>query len=408
MGASATTSSLPLYRWVDLMAAPFFIIGLARSGTNLVARMLDRHPKASVALDPFMPVFRSLRDAVIRNCANSQLQLRYLPGLPFQDYYFDALAPVLLDSVLAADSDMLLAAGEIERLRIACAERAALESPSLAEKMRKLVGRTNAELFDSMVILLAEQNPNAQCVGCKEVWIEDFIPALARALPASRFICIERDPRAIVASLIAVSGADPSQSAHTPSYMRHWRKGVALSRRYQRDPALLTRFHLINYESIVRDAEGSARKLSAFLGIDYDPVMITLSDDGWSGNSGYEHSGRDVYLGSLERWRTEISPDVIASIDYFCGPEMRLTEYVPEFSSRLRSGVVNYLLDPGSENDSWRSDSGDELADLAGEALRYALLDADPIDSQTLLRRCFLFRETYYAIRNTYINGASQ
>jgi hypothetical protein len=389
------------------MRTPFFVIGLARSGTNLVARMLDRHPKASVALDPFMPVFRSLRDAIVRESADKRLQRRYTPRLPFQDYYFDSLAPALLDSVLAANLDMNVGASELEFLRNACAERAALESPSLAMHMEKLSGQTYAGLFDSMIALLADQNPEAQWVGCKEVWIEDFVPVLARALPNSRFIAIERDPRAIIASLLALSQASPSQFAHIPSYARHWRKGIALNRRYQRDADITGRFHLVNYESVVADAEGNAHALCNFLGLDFWPGMTNLSEDGWTGNSGYAHAGRDVYVDSLERWRVSLGPDIVAAVDYLCAPEMRLTDYVPISSPCLDTVVARYLLATRGETYSWRSDSGDELADLAGEALRYALLDADSIDSATLLRRSFLFPETYHAIRNVYINGAS-
>ena len=390
------------------MSTPFFVIGLARSGTNLVARMLDRHPEVSVTLDPFMPAFRSLRDAIVRKSADECLQQRYTSHLPFQDYYFDALAPTLLDSVLAANLEMNLDGNELEFLKKACAERAALESPSLAEHMEKLSGQTYAELFDSMMTLLADQNPEAQWVGCKEVWIEDFVPVLARALPNSRFIAIERDPRAIIASLLALSQTSPSQFAHIPSYARHWRKGIALNRRHQRDADITGRFHLLSYESLVADAEGNAHTLCNFLGIDYWPGMTNLSEDGWRGNSGYAHAGRDVYIDSLDRWRISLQSDVTAAVDYLCAPEMRLTDYIPISSPCLDTRVARYLLAAGGESYSWRSDSGDEFADLAGEVLRYALINGDQIDSETLLRRCFLFPEIYYAIRNTDIKGAFQ
>lgn len=390
------------------MSAPIFLIGLARSGTNLVARMLDRHPQASVALDPFMPVFRSLRDAIVRQSADERLQRRYTPGLPFQDYYFDSLAPLLLDSVLSANLDMILGAGELEFLKNACAERAGLESPTLATQMKKLSGQTYAELFDSMMTLLARQTPEVQWVGCKEVWIEDFVPVLARSLPKSRFIAIERDPRAIVASLLALSRTRPDQLAHIPSYARHWRKGVALNRRHQSDIDITSRFHLLNYESIVTDVEGGARALCNFLGIEYWPGMTNLSEDGWTGNSGYSHTGRNVYVHSLHHWRDTLDPDIAAAVDYICAPEMSLTDYIPIAPPRLNTKVARYLTTKRGETYSWRSDSGDEIADLAGEALRYTLLDADLIYSKSLLRRFFLFSETYNAIRATYTNGANK
>ena len=38
------------------MAAPLFVTGTARSGTNLVARMLDVHPEVSEAAGAITPV----------------------------------------------------------------------------------------------------------------------------------------------------------------------------------------------------------------------------------------------------------------------------------------------------------------------------------------------------------------
>lgn len=387
------------------MARPFFIIGLARSGTNLVARMLDRHSQVSVALDPFMPVFKSLRDAIISQSANEFLQRRYPSGQPFQDYYFDPLGPTLLDAILAADLDIPLATGEIDRLRDKCTQRASLESSLLGACMRKLTGSTYAELFDSMFTLLSELSPNVKWIGCKEVWIEDFIPLLARSIPMSRFICIERDPRAIVASLLALSETDSSQLAHAPSYMRHWRKSISLNRQRLKDPELAGRFHLVSYESIIRNAEANAYDLSQFLDIDYQPGMVELSEGGWMGNSSYKYHSQDVYKDSLFRWRTQLTDAQISSIEYLCGPEMRLTDYFSLTRDCISLSALNYLLYSGRETVSWRSDSGDEFADLSGEALRHVLLDACPIDSELIIRRCFLFSETHHAIRNAGKKG---
>ena len=383
-----------------MIGAPFFIVGLPRSGTNLVARMLNRHPQTSVALDPCMPVFRSIRDAVIRHHGDAALRRRYPPGLPFQDYYFDSLAPMLLDAVLGANPDMLVPAGEIERLRIDCCGRASLESPEMGRRMEALQGCTYGEVLASLFAILDDASPGKQWIGCKEVWIEDFIPLLARVLPQCRFISIERDPRAVVASLLAMAATDPSQAAHAPSYMRHWRKGIVLNRRHQTDPDLAGRLLLIRYESLVDDPKGSARALCGFLGLDDDPAMVALSEDGWTGNSSYRHVGGDVYAESRERWLTQLRAEIIAAIDYLCGPEMRLTPYEPAAPPHLDGRVIAYLLRANQETGSWRSDSGDFHADLAGEALRYALLEAGDLasESEFMLRRCFLFPEIHHAI----------
>jgi hypothetical protein len=187
--------------------------------------------------------------------------------------------------------------------------------------------------------------------------------------------------------------------------MRHWRKSIALNRQRLHDPELAGRFHLVSYESIIRNVEANAYALSQFLDIDYQPVMIALSEGGWIGNSSYKHDRRDVYKDSLLKWRDQLSDSQIASIEYLCGPEMRLTNYSSSMPDCISLGALNYLLYSGRETVSWRSDSGDEFADLSGEALRHVLLDACPIDSELMIRRCFLFSETHHAIRNAGKKG---
>jgi hypothetical protein len=382
------------------MVRPFFIIGSARSGTNLLARLLDSHREIGVALDPAMPVFRSMRDAIVANVENPLLSRRFPAGCPFQDYYFEALGHSLLDAVLSAEADMPLSSDEVLRLREACAARASLESGVVAKSMAGVSGRTYAEIFKSTFSIIADSAPDAVWAGCKEVWIEEFIPVLARALPEARFVCIERDPRAVVASLLAITKNDPSQAAHTPSYMRHWRKGVALTRRYLADPELESRVLLVRYEDLVTVPELGVRKLCDFLNLEFDPAMLVLSKDGWNGNSGYEHQEKNVYRGSIDRWMNSLSPEMLATVDFICGPEMNLTPYKPAALGGMDNFVIERLLSANKEKCSWRSDSGDALADFAWEALRHRIINGDQASSDALLRRCFLFPETFQIIRS--------
>jgi hypothetical protein len=95
-----------------------------------------------------------------------------------------------------------------------------------------------------------------------------------------------------------------------------------------------------------------------------------------------------------------LSPEMLATVDFLCGSEMNLTPYKPVASGGTDKSVIECLLTANSENCSWRSDSGDALSDFAWEALRHRIIDDDQTPSNTLLRRCFLFPETFEAIRS--------
>jgi hypothetical protein len=127
--------------------------------------------------------------------------------------------------------------------------------------------------------------------------------------------------------------------------------------------------------------------------------MLTVSLDGWGGNSSFR-SGRDIYATSLELWKTHAAPAAVAAADFLCGPEMSLAGYATVSSQVLDAPLLQYLDDASREPGSWRSDSGDPIVDLGGELLRHCLLASDGEVNEALVRRCFLFRDTFQAIRS--------
>jgi hypothetical protein len=125
--------------------------------------------------------------------------------------------------------------------------------------------------------------------------------------------------------------------------------------------------------------------------------MLTLSAEGWSGNSSYAE-GKDVYASSAERWRKSFPADVHRTADYLCGPEMALTPYRPDFGGGPGREVEDYLRRADAAPASWRSSSGDPAADISGERMRHELLRKEAQADTAQIRRCFLLNETFSAI----------
>lgn len=377
---------------------PLFVFGVARSGTNLLARMLDRHPAVTVALDPFLPLFRALRNTLVATQAPVALRQRFSPAAPFQDYYFDADGPALLDLMLAAHAGVALDQGGLSALREQAAARAALESPELGTLMGKLSGGDYGQLLRSGLDIVAGLKPGVRWAGSKEVWVLEFLPMLARLFPDAHFLALERDPRAIVASLLAMAAKDPTQAAHAPSYLRHWRKQVALTHRFEHDPLLAGRFRKLSFERLATEPEEQARMLCNDLGLEFTPEMLRLSADGWQGNSSFDHGGRDIHAETVDRWRQMLPPPMVQTADYLCGPEMRLTPYQPA-DTPDPAAVLTALREAGGNAGSWRSDSGDLLHDFGGEMVRQWLCSTNEFAGDDFIRKCFLFRDTLDAIK---------
>ena len=253
------------------MAAPLFVTGTARSGTNLVARMLDAHPEVSVACDPYFPLFHSLRNAALRAAG-----LEFDPSLPLEDYYGDATRIARLDAVQAIELSVLpFDPSERDRLLEALAARAAVECADLVPHLGEIEGATYRDLLDSAVALVErKRSGRARLSGSKEVWAIEFFGPLARAYPDAHFVVARRDPRAVVASMHALARKDTSQRAHILSYARHWRKEAAFLDRYAGDPCLRDRLAVVTYERLVIEPQAVAAELCQRLDIELDPAML--------------------------------------------------------------------------------------------------------------------------------------
>ena len=373
------------------MHHPFFVIGIARSGTNLLARMIDRHPEAVCALDPLLPYFKMLRNKIVQGEGDNSLQRQVPVDAPFLDTYFLSHGPRLLDLLTSANGRWQLAAAEQAELRRAVVDRAGLESPELAAALAKASGEDTRTFLDDMLGIIGNSKAGATRSGSKEVWAIDFLPLLARTYPQARFFLIERDPRAIVASLFAMGEQDSSQAAHFISYCRHWRKAVALARQLRADSLYASRVQIVSYERLVREPLLVAKEVCAHLGIAFREEMLEVSAGGWAGNSSYgENQG--IYAQSLEKWRNALGPANIAAIEFLCAPEMALTDYgfSPDAFGILTPEIEQVFRAADSSQASWRSDIGQVSLDLGGELLRYDLIRSNLDFQDALVRECFL------------------
>ena len=386
------------------MAQPLFVFGVARSGTNLVAGMLNAHSRIALALDPLMPFFKALRDDWVVATRDSALKERYPADCALQDYYFEPLAPRLLDLVMAGQ---LTAATAGTQLISSIAARAAIESPGFAQSLQTVAGATYRDVLDGILqcIVRGDARHPLWC-GTKEVWTSEFIPVLARAYPDARFILIRRDPRGVLASLLQMMKGNPTQAAHTISYMRHWRKEIAVTENLLADRSLHERLLLVHYEELVSKTQEGVERLAAFLGVEPESGMLNpVMGEAGKGNA---NSSYGVLNGisslSIERWREVLEPRMQRTIEYVCGPEMWLSGYLASDARphvRPEDLVLTFEAadrQPGS----WRSDTGSPSEALVHEARRWALLEHPEANANDAaeLRHHFLFTSLFQRLIN--------
>lgn len=389
---------------------PLFLTGVARSGTNLVGRMLCAHPEAMVAIDAYLPLFRSFRNALFRKREDHPGGNSFDPESPLRDFYFEDGQTEDLDFICQGDLDLPFDGQEWPKLLERLVSRASDDASDLLPYLGELGGaKSYRDLFDGALEIIAKARSahDRAWIGPKDVWVIDFLPALARSFPEAKFVVIFRDPRAVVGSNQPAKGT--SQFGHPISYARHWRKNVSMTVQYRTDPALSSRICVVFYEAVLQDPQGEASRLCEFLDLPFDPAMVdpTAFKDFtrggvWAGNSSFENRP-EIDRGRADRWRRVLEPEIAGMVDLVCGPEMRFAGYEPDRDYRVENPgpeILEYFIRSNREACSWRSDSGDPQRDFGNELFRYALLGVRKgIASRDMVRRCFLFEKVYELLR---------
>lgn len=228
-------------------AAPAFLVGFPRSGTTLLDQILSSHPGIAVleeqdTLQDFLAEF-TLSDA----------RLTALPGLDAA-----ALAPW-------------------------------------------------RELYWRRVEGYMPERPRQKLFVDKLPLNSVFIPLLARLFPGARFILALRDPRDVVLSCFM-------QTFTLNEAMRHFLSLDEAARYYaavmgvaaRAEAGLGPRVLRVRYEDVVGEIEGQARRLLAFLGLPWDPAVLSFHETAQKrriNTPSYQQVVQPVYDSARERWR---------------------------------------------------------------------------------------------------------
>ncbi len=392
-----------------------FVTGIARSGTNLIGRMLAQHRDFAVAMDPFLPILKWFRSGVsAAGIRSNSLPLRVpiQPAAPLDDYYFFEERQHLMEAIRTADLNLSFEEERWPSLQKDLEGRAIHECADLVPYLAQLKAPTYASIWQAGLDLVAQKRGKGspRWVGVKELWSVEFISHFLTTFPSSKAVIIVRDPRAVVASMLKMGEDDSSQQAQILSYVRHWRKLAAFASCLYKTPAAEERLVLIRYEDLVRDPEGKSHELCRFFGVEFDPAMLDAAafwdpsrQSSWRGNSSYTASVSEINASFASRWESYLTQSQIRLIDFLCGADMLLFGYHPRTCCLPISETeipVSAFVESYGAPASWRSDSGDPLLDLGLEVVRRSLLTSSNRPAPKLITRCFLFEEVYDQLLN--------
>lgn len=134
-----------------------------------------------------------------------------------------------------------------------------------------------------------------------------LLPVLVRLFPAARFIFALRDPRDVVLSCFMQTFAPNEAMRHFLALQEtadFYAAVMDIGRRSL--TALRERIHQVRYEDLVEDTEREARRLLAFLGLDWDPRVLDVQATAKRrriNTPSYHQVARPIYGDARERWR---------------------------------------------------------------------------------------------------------
>lgn len=258
-------------------SSPILIGGAPRSGTTLLRAIINAHP--NIVCGP---------------------ELRAIPALC-----------VLLANVSAASADVLKSQYGVSRAALDAAFADSIVE--FTEPLRLAAGKPR----------VAEKTP-ANVL---------HFPVLRRLFPESPLLCIHRDPRDVVASLMGMDWRDAKSGNRLPittdpaAAARLWIASIDIEMRMAGDRA----FMAIRYEDLVRRPNAAIRGVFDFL--DEPPSNASffhqVAFDPQDGEN--ESSNARVALpiddSSVGRWRRDLTPNAVRIVESLAGPRMASLGY---------------------------------------------------------------------------------
>lgn len=265
-----------------------FIVGRGRSGTTLLSRMLRRHTAIEVAPEGFFVMNLRARHARSR----------------FDRAGVDAFCEDLL-----IENRM-----RTWQLDVADVRRRLLTAP--APDFATACARVYQSYAET-----TRGRSGVRWVGDKNPHYALFVRRLMSIFPEARFVHIVRDPRDNVLSYRNVPFDVNDTAALAYRYRRYNSEILDAAR------TAPGRFHHLRYEDLLATPEPALTGVCGALGLSYDPAMLDFHaerQEGFYGETShwFDKLGQPLDQSQADKWRAQMSPRDIATIEAVCAPLM--------------------------------------------------------------------------------------
>lgn len=292
--------------------APVFIVGMPRSGTSLLSEILNVHPNIALVRET---AYISFWSQIAHN-----FELRNQ-----QD--FENVWQVFAHS------------HHVHRMGV--------DIDAVKEALLRMPTRNLKDIHETLLRAYATQR-GATCWGEKNPLYELHLPTIFSWYPDARVIFLIRDPRAVIASLRGAPWSHGSTCLHATEYRRSHEALL----RYRND----SRVHAVHYEDLIVNTEAVLRSICEHIGQPFCEHMLNhnehkngdyrvgeikfIRDMQWLMKHIHDVQS-PVHSDALEKWRTDLSPRHIATVEHMLAEQMRNLGY--ERSVKRRWSAIDAI-----------------------------------------------------------------
>jgi hypothetical protein len=273
--------------------SPIFVVGAPRSGTTMMRLILNAHP--NIAIPP---------------------ETSYFP-----DIYWRHAAPNGTARNAALWPQVVDAFTRLCEARF----RPTIDLQEVGDSLRACA--------PDFGLLLALPHARWAAAQGKGRWGEKtplhifYADIIMHLFPAAKIVAMQRDPRAVVASLNRFVAAGNDTVLNARLWRDVWTRGRAILGSSVPAAQRLT----VCYEDLVGSPEQVTRKVCAFLGEDFDPAMLSFGETA----SGYIDVVRSAKIqqpihADPAEWRHQLSDRQVALVERVCGSPMTELGYTHE------------------------------------------------------------------------------
>ena len=247
------------------------ITGWQRSGTTLLGRALNVHPRMTVVYQPLTAFYKMCRKLFNERI----LCLSFDKNWPMDD---DFLKDEIIKKSFVNNLKYIhFTEDDISELKADLIKDQDAKSnfwSKVETNLNELKKGSLENVLFQLLNILKNSCPEKDIVilGTKDNYCEQFIrPFIAEFNLDYRCIQVIRDPRAVTASRNSGSYLEKSKKKYPLLFViRNWRKSIA----YHFSSAKLSNYMGIKYEEFVKSPEVKSREICDFLDIEYSSNLL--------------------------------------------------------------------------------------------------------------------------------------